>query len=82
MPTSDTCPTSANATEQLFSVSRNGRAIVCELQDLGKGVVEVQFLSDCAPFYGQRFRSYELAIEWAEAERRAWGWTLDEAPDR
>lgn len=82
MPTSATCLTPANATEQLFSVSRNGRAIVCELQDLGKAGVDVQFLSDCAPFYGKRFRTYELAIEWAEAERRAWGWTLDVEPAR
>ena len=69
------------AAEQLFSVSRNGREIVCELQDLGRAGVEVQFLSDRAPFYGKRLRTYELALEWAEEERRAWGWTADGGPD-
>lgn len=78
MATSAACPTTLNATEQLFSVSRNGREIVCELQDLGKAGVEVQFLSDRAPFYSNRLRTYELAIAWAEAERRAWGWMPNE----
>ena len=80
MPTSTACLTPAKATEQLFSISCKGRKIVCELQDLGRGGVEVQFLSDCAPFYGNRFRTYELAIEWAEAERRSWGWMRDDEP--
>ena len=69
-----------NAAERLFSVTRNGREIVCELQNLGKAGVEVQFLSDHERFYGQRLGTYELAVEWAEGERRAWGWTLSDEP--
>lgn len=82
MSTSAACPLLVIAPERLFSVLQNGREIVCELRDHGKAGVDVQFLSDRAPFYGQRHRSYELAVEWAEAERREWGWTLDEEPAR
>ena len=78
MSTSAACPAPASATEVLFSVSRNGREIVCELLDFGKAGVEVQFLSDHQPFYGQRLRTYELAVQWAQSERRAWGWTLND----
>jgi hypothetical protein len=78
MSTPATCPAPTLAREQLFSLTRNGREIVCEVQDLGSGGVEVQFLSDRALFYSHRLGTYELAIEWAHAERRAWGWTTDE----
>ena len=80
MSTSAACLAPVNPPEVLFSVSRNGREIVCELVDHGKAGFEVQFLSDREPFYSLRLRTHELAVQWAEAERHAWGWTLcDEA---
>ena len=65
------------STEILYSFSRNGRQIECELRDFGQRGVEVQFLSDREPFYGLRLPTYELALKWAEAERRAWGWMTE-----
>jgi hypothetical protein len=76
MPTSAVRP-AADATEHLFSVSLNGRQITCELRNFGERGVEVQFLSDREPFYGLRLPTYELALEWADAERRAWGWITE-----
>jgi hypothetical protein len=75
-----TCLPQANAAERLFAVTRNGREIVCELLNFGTAGVEVQFLSDREIFYGQRLGTYELAVAWAEGERRAWGWTLADDP--
>jgi hypothetical protein len=66
------------ATEVLFSISRNGRQIACELRDFGERGVEAHFLSDCEPFYSQRLATHALALQWAEAERRAWGWMTQE----
>ena len=60
-----------------FSISINGRLIECELRHFGKRGLEVQFLSDREPFYGLRLPTYELALKWAEAERRAWGWMTE-----
>ena len=65
------------ATELLFSISRNGRQIECELRDFGERGVEVHFLSDREPFYNQRLASYALALQWAETERRGWGWMTE-----
>ena len=60
---------------------RKGRQIECELRNFGERGVEVHFLSDREPFYGLRLSTYELALKWAETERRAWGWMdADAAP--
>jgi hypothetical protein len=64
-------------TELLFSISRNGRQIECELRDFGQRGVEAHFLSDREPFYSQRLATHALALQWAEAERRAWGWITE-----
>lgn len=80
MSTSAPAPPQTKAAERLFTVTRNGREIVCELLNLGKAGVEVQFLSDRERFYGQRLGTHELAVAWADGERRAWGWTLADDP--
>jgi hypothetical protein len=77
MPTPVNRPAPA-ATELLFSISRNGRQIACELKDFGDRGVEVQFLSDREPFYNLRLATHALALQWAERERRAWGWFTEE----
>ena len=74
MPPSAVRPERPAATERLFSLTCNGREIECELRDFGEWGVEVAFLSDREPFYGLRFDTRDLAIRWAEAERREWGW--------
>ena len=65
------------STEVLFSISRNGRQIECELRDFGERGVEVHFLSDREPFYNQRLATHALALLWAEAEGRGWGWITE-----
>ena len=77
MSTSSIRPVPAS-TELLFSFSRNGRQIECELRDFGQRGVEVQFFSDRELFYGLRLATHALALDWAEAERRGWGWLTEE----
>ncbi len=64
--------------EPLFTLTRDGHRLDCELRYHGEYGVEARFLRDGELSIGRRFDTKALAVQWAELEREAWqreGWT-------
>ena len=59
--------------EPLWSLRKGGRQIDAELRYHGEYGVEAQIFSDRELLIGRRFDTRELAVQWAEEERKAFG---------
>jgi hypothetical protein len=57
--------------EALFAFVRGLDRFRCELRDHGESGVEAQFFHNDEFFYGRRFATREMAVQWAELERQA-----------
>jgi hypothetical protein len=58
------------SSEPLFEFPRGGDQFVCELRNAGRWGVEARFLRNGKFLYSRRHESRELAVGWAEAERK------------
>jgi hypothetical protein len=58
------------ASERLFEFQRAGDQFVCELRNAGRWGTEARFLRNGKFLYSRRHKTRELAIAWAEAERK------------
>jgi hypothetical protein len=57
--------------ERLFEFLSGFERFVCELRDHGKGGVEAMFYQDEEFLISRRFATRDLAVEWADQERKA-----------
>jgi hypothetical protein len=57
--------------ERLFLIICHHNRFLCELHDEGPHGVTVQMLFNDRPLYSWRFDTQALAVQWAEAERKA-----------
>lgn len=57
--------------ERLFTFVRQQDRFTCELRKVGRWGIEARFLRNQQFLYSRRHKTRELAIAWAEAERRA-----------
>jgi hypothetical protein len=55
----------------LFTFLRGHDLFTCELRNHGKYGTEAQFFQNEQFFYGRRFDTRALAVQWAEEERTA-----------
>ena len=56
--------------ELLFEFERGHDRFLCELHEHGPYGVEAQFYQNEEYLFGRRFDSRELAVQWAEEERK------------
>jgi hypothetical protein len=61
----------ATPTERLFAFNREQDRFTCELRKVGRWGVEARFLRNQQFLYSRRHKTRELAIAWAEDERKA-----------
>jgi hypothetical protein len=57
--------------ERLFEFLSGYERFVCELRDHGEGGVEAMFYQDEEFLVSRRFATRDLAVQWADLERKA-----------
>jgi hypothetical protein len=63
--------TKPTPSERLFAFVRQHDWFTCELREVGRWGIEARFLRNHQFLYSRRHKTRELAIAWAEAERKA-----------